>query len=126
MRVFFKYFTSGIVATVSHFIILIILVEIFYTDPLIASISGFIVTIFVNYLFQYHWTFRCSGPYTLIFVRYLTVTLLMLVLNTVLFWIISKNFSIPYTVVQAIVTFVVFLCNFTINKRYTFVYSDSN
>jgi putative flippase GtrA len=124
MQVFVRYFISGIVATMSHFVILFILVEFFIVTPLIASIAGFIVAIFVNYLIQYHWTFRCNGPYALIFIRYLVVTLLMMLLNAALFWLIYNNYTLSYLAVQVIVTSIVFICNFSINKGYTFVYSD--
>jgi putative flippase GtrA len=125
MRVFIRYFTSGFIATISHFAVLVFLVEFFFTNPLVASVVGFIVAVVVNYLFQYHWTFRCSGPFAHTFVRYLIVTIFMLLLNTALFWILHYSYTIPYVVAQALVTGVVFLCNFSINKHYTFVYTST-
>jgi putative flippase GtrA len=123
MRIFIRYFTSGVIATISHFAILILLVELFFINPLVATVVGFVVAIAVNYLLQYHWTFRCCGPLAYIFVRYLIVTLLMLLLNTALFWVLCYYYTIPYIVAQALVTSIVFLCNYSVNRRYTFVYS---
>jgi putative flippase GtrA len=120
MRVFVRYFTSGFIATISHFAVLVLLIEYLFTNPMVASVVGFIVAIFVNYHFQYHWTFGCSAPFTHTFVRYLMVTLFMLFLNAGLFSILYYSYTIHYIIAQALVTSVVFLCNYLINKHYTF------
>jgi putative flippase GtrA len=124
MRVFIRYFTSGFIATISHLVVLVILVEFCFVNPIVATAIGFIVAIFVNYYCQYHWTFSCSGPFALIFARYLGVTILMLLLSTMLFWILYANLTMPYLVIQTLITSIVFICNFSINRYFTFVYSN--
>ena len=74
----------------------------------------------MNYFLQYYWTFSVSGPHRTFFFRYLTVTLLTLGLNTLLFWNLNVIMEIHYTIAQVVATGVVVIVNFAINQRYTF------
>jgi len=118
--VFIRYLISGGAAATMHFAVLILLVEIFGINPTVASASGFCAAIAVNYTLQYHWTFRTKGAHGTIFVRYVGVTLVMLVVNTVLFWLLNTRVGLAYLVAQAIATATVVVINFHINQRFTF------
>ena len=109
-------------AAIAHFTVLWILVEWFDTYPTYASAFGFCVAIAVNYSLQYYWTFRVKGPHRVLFSRYLTVTLAMLGVNTLIFWLLNESVGFPYFIAQVVATGCVMFLNFTINRRYTFVY----
>jgi len=115
-----RYLIGGAVATIVHITILLILVEVFFVDPSISTSIGFCVAVIVNYNFQYHWTFASSGPHSLIFSRYVVVTLLMFGVNLSLFETLIQFSHISYLHAQLIATGVVVVCNFAINRRYTF------
>lgn len=122
--VFFRYTVAGSMAAVAHFTVLWILVEWFGVYPTYASAIGFCVAIFVNYSLQYYWTFRAKGPHGVLFLRYLVVTLLMLGVNTLIFWTLNEAMGIYYLVAQVVATGCVMILNFTINRHYTFVYTS--
>ena len=115
-----KYATAGALATAAHFSCLIALVELGGLRPTIATALGFCAAIAVNYNLQYHWTFQASGTHGVVFVRYLAVTAVMLVLNTVLLSIGYEWIGWHYIPAQAVATLLVFGCNYSINRSYTF------
>ncbi len=118
--VFFRYSISGAVAAVVHFGLLIILVEFTATNPTLASASGFCAAIFVNYTLLYHYAFRADGPHGVMFTRYVIVTVAMLGVNTLIFWILNEHQNVPYLLSQVVATGVVVMLNFNINRLYTF------
>ena len=115
-----RYFVGGAVATIVHIAVLWFLVEMFSVSPSIATSIGFCIAVTVNYSFQYHWTFASVGPHSLIFSRYLVVTFAMLGLNLLIFWALTRLYQTPYIYAQLMATGIVMLCNFAINKHYTF------
>ncbi|WP_458498542.1 GtrA family protein [Methylomagnum sp.] len=116
----FRYLISGSVAATAHLLTLTILVERFDVVPLTASILGFCVAVVFNYSLQYHWTFAAHGSHAIIFSRYIGVTLAMLGINTLLFWIFQVRFSLPYLLAQVLATGIIVILNFNINRNFTF------
>jgi putative flippase GtrA len=123
LSLFIRYVISGAIASVAHFSLLILLIESISMNATLASAIGFGAAIFVNYSFQYHWTFRADGPHGVLFVRYVIVTLAMLGVNTGIFWFFNVQLDIPYLLAQVVATGIVVLFNFTINFHYTFNFS---
>jgi len=135
---FLRYLISGGLATAVHFTVFILLIDNQLTSPLHASMLGAGAGLLINYQIQFHWTFKATGPHTLIFTRYLVISSIMFGLNAGIFWLVTRPEglillnSIPfptqvkqpqniaYWYAQMIATGVVFLCNFLINHHYTF------
>ena len=118
--VFIRYCISGGIAAVMHFSVLILLIEWVGLNPTLASATGFCAATCVNYSLQYYWTFMATGPHSVIFARYVMVTLTMLGVNTGLFWTLNEVYDIHYVIAQAAAIGTVVLFNFIINQRYTF------
>lgn len=118
--VFVRYVISGGAAAVVHFAVLIALVESIDANPTLASAIGFCAAILVNYTLQYYWTFKTRGAHTATFLRYLGVTLMMLCVNTGLFWLMNVQVGLGYLVAQAIATIIVVTVNYNVNLRFTF------
>ncbi len=106
---------------------------------MLATMIGAGLGLLINYQIQFHWTFKVSGPHSRFFTRYLIVSALMFGLNAGIFWLVTmpeiftllKNIpwpkqitpqpkNIAYLYAQVIATGIVFLCNFLINRHYTF------
>jgi len=124
LKVFIRYTVAGSMAAIAHFAVLWVLVEWRGVYPTYASAIGFCVAMFVNYSLQYYWTFRATGPHGVLFSRYVAVTLAMLVVNTMIFWLLNEPVGMPYLVAQVVATGCVMFLNFTINRRYTFVHDS--
>ncbi|WP_428355617.1 GtrA family protein [Methyloprofundus sp.] len=134
----FRYLISGGLATAVHFGVLIALLEFQLAVPLHASMIGAACGFLVNYHIQFHWTFKVSGPHRRFFIRYLFVSGTMFGLNAAIFWLattpemfallkslpypkqIPQPKNIAYWYAQVIATGIVFLCNFLVNRYYTF------
>lgn len=137
---FIRYAISGGLATAVHFCLLILLIEYQLTTPLQASMIGAACGFLVNYHIQFHWTFKVNGPHKWYFIRYLIVSASMFGLNAGIFWLattpelfiylqgipfpkqpyLAQPQNIAYWYAQVIATGIVFLCNFLINRYYTF------
>jgi len=118
--VFLRYVISGGTAMAVHFAVLIVLVELVGTDATLASATGFCTASLVNYTLQYYWTFKAQGAHRVTFFRYVGVTSMTLVINTVLFWFLNVHVGMGYLGAQAISISVVVGINFYINQRFTF------
>ncbi len=120
LKTFFRAFVSGGLATVLNFALLALFIEIFFIDPTLASAASFSIAMVFNYVCQYFWAFRASGSHLRVFTRFMIVNLVMLVVNTSLFWYFHERIGLPYPIAQTIAIAVVFLCSFTINRAFTF------
>jgi len=120
MTEFYRYFAAGGTAAACHFLVLAVLVEVYRIDPTIATAVGFVVAIFVNYSIQYHWTFRTQVSHKSALTKYVTITTIMFFLNTSLFWLGVSAFDQSYLLIQIVVTMLIFLANFYLNRRFVF------
>ena len=120
MTIFLRYFLAGSLAVGTHFLVMILMVEIVQSPPLLASFAGFCIGSVVNYSLQYSWTFSSDVSHQQAGLRYLVVTLSMLFLNMALFEVLYSIAGLDYRLAQSGATALVFLANFTINANYTF------
>lgn len=120
MAIAIRYLIGGAAATMAHISILMLLVELFNIDPSISTSIGFCIAVVVNYNFQYHWTFVSTDPHSRIFPRYVIVTFVMLGVNLTIFLMLTRFGRLPYIYAQLIATALVMVCNFAINRQYTF------
>jgi len=111
---------AGTLAVAVHYAVLILLVEGKAFNATLASSSGFAVGVVVNYILQYHWTFRDTGSHAKRFPIFAGVAVVMLGLNAAIFWTLHERTGMDYRVAQAVAIGLVFLLNFVINSRYTF------
>ena len=120
LTAFFRYSVSGGIAVTVHYFVLIMLVELLAMDATQSSALGFISAVPVNYMLQYHWTFKAQGRHTSTFTKYIFITLIGMLLNTFVFWILYTSLGVWYIYSQAIATGVVLMVNFVVNRFYTF------
>lgn len=119
---FVRYIISGGTAFLVHMGVLILQMEYapIKIDPTLATTIAFSIACIVNYIIQYHWTFKATGSHKRFFGRYIFVTLITMCLNAGLFWYFHEEMHLPYIFSQLIATGLVFITNFIINYFYTF------
>lgn len=117
---FIRYGIAGGTAASLLFCILIILVAYFDVDPILSSAIAFITASLVNYSLQYFWAFKSTTSHLTAFIRYTSITLLMLGVNTLIFLILNTGMGIYYLMAQVTSTLVVFILNYSLNRSYTF------
>ena len=109
----------GATATAIQYVVLIALVRGLAVWPTLASASGFVVSAGLNYLLNYHVTFRSRrrhGPAALKFVALAGVGL---AINSLLMQLLVEA-GWHYLLAQVCATAVVFLWNFVGNSLWTF------
>lgn len=115
-----RYGIAGAAALGTHLLVLVVLVEFVGAPKVLSSLIGFLAAIPVNYILQHRFVFSVSSGHRKFLTRYLLVTLTMALMNTVLFSVLVFADVIPYVAAQILVTGVVFLANFVVNRIYTF------
>jgi putative flippase GtrA len=124
MRIYSKLFSYGIiglVGTLTHFSILVLLVELFHLEPVISSSIGFIVTVIVSFYLNRRFTFRTkSNQTTTTFIKYSVVSCSGFILNSAIMYSSVHIFSLHYSIAQAIVVVVLPISNFLLNNFWTF------
>jgi putative flippase GtrA len=115
-----RYTLAGGAAIVTHLAILSLLIELTQINKTLASAIGFACAIPVNYLLQHFFVFHSSGAHGIRFARYILVTLSVMMLNALFFWILAEVLKIQYVIAQLITTALVFTINFVSNRSYTF------
>lgn len=115
---FALYSAVGVVGTVTHFTILITLVQWLAVEPVAASMAGFVAAVLVNYCLNYHVTFKSKNPHNTALLKFFAVALVGLCLNTLIMAVLVR--WLYYLVCQAIAIPVVVTWNFTCNRFWTF------
>lgn len=117
----FLYGIIGLVGTLIHFSVLVLLVELFHLEPVLSSSIGFIVTVIVSFYLNRRFTFRTkSNQTTVTFIKYTVVSCSGFILNSVIMYGAVHILSLHYSIAQAIVVAVLPISNFLLNNYWTF------
>jgi putative flippase GtrA len=111
----------GIVGTAAHYAVLVGLVEALNFKPVIATTLGFTVGAAVNYILNYRYTFKSKKAHSDTAPKFYLIAVLTGFLNAILVFIGVHSLNFNYLIVQILVTAVVFLTNFILNSRWTFL-----
>ena len=109
----------GGVATGIQYLILVVLVHEVGMWPALASAIGFVASASVNYMLNYHFTFRSERPHGPAAAKFLTLAAVGLAINFVLMQVLGAA-GVYYLLAQVCATAVVFLWNFLGNSLWTF------
>lgn len=113
---------SGIggIATLIHYVILVLLVQLVGVNPVLGSFIGFLISALVNYSLNYHWTFSSSKPHTEAAWKFFVVAAIGLALNTLIMSLAVAGFGIHYFAAQLVATAIVLMWTFSGNRLWTF------
>lgn len=117
---FIVYSIIGIIGTTGQYIVLIILVEIFGSNPVIATTFGFVVGAVINYILNYNFTFRSNKSHREAALKFLIVATVGASINSLIMYLGTEFLTLHYIIVQVIATILVLLWSFVINKYWTF------
>lgn len=116
----FRFGVAGALATVVHFLILILLVEIGVASPMWGTVAGFAAGALISYTLNRRYTFISrksnwdAGP------KFLAVAAATGLLNAMLVYVGTALLGLHYLLVQCLATLIVFLANFLLNSIWTF------
>lgn len=110
----------GLVGTVAHYAILVLLVEAFGIHAVPASIAGAVLGAAVNYGLNRRYTFKSSSPHLSAAPRFFVTAIAGFLLNGLLMWLAVDKFGAHYLASQAMVTVIVLFWNFASSRIWVF------
>jgi putative flippase GtrA len=116
---FLRYGVAGGAAALTHLAVLVLLTEAGVPATL-ASAIGFCCAVPVNYVLQHRFVFKRSSRHLVFFPRYVSITLLTLGLNTVLFWLLTAGLGLFYVASQIVTIALIVPLNYVLNRSFTF------
>ena len=116
---FARFCLVGSMGTAVHYSALVAIVH-FRGKPMIGSIVGFVLGAMVNYVLNYHYTFKSVQRYPVTLAKFFTTACAGLVLNTLVMGLLTGLLDMHYFLSQLLATAGVVLWNFTVNLRWTF------
>lgn len=117
---FIAFAVVGVFGTISHYIVLWILVEGVYVPILPATTAGFIVGAVVNYSLNRKFTFTSNAPHVIALPKFLTIATVGAGLNVLIMAMLLEVLKIHYLIIQLIATSTVLIWNFVANYVWTF------
>lgn len=116
-----RYGVVGVIGASIHFGTVILLVEIFKQNPVFSSAFGFSIVVAISYLLNKNWTFKVKEKgKSYRFLKYIMVSCLGFGINVSIMYYAVNLAHWSYILGQSIVTVVIPVSNFTLNKFWTF------
>ena len=122
---FVLFATIGAVGTGGHFLTLILLVEFAGLSAVWATTAGFVVGALINYILNYHFTFKSDKAHREALLKFLIVALLGAGMNMLIMYVGVDVMARFYLLVQIAASSVVLLWNFSANKLWTFAEKET-
>jgi putative flippase GtrA len=116
----------GVIGTLGHYTVLVVLVQFWAVDPVFASSLGFVVGAVINYILNYHFTFQSQKRHSEALTKFLIVAIIGAGINGFIMYIGVENTRINYMIIQLFATLVVLLWNFIVNRLWTFAHPAAN
>ena len=116
----FQYGVVGVGGYVFHLLLLTVMVEFFAVDPVLASIVSFIPVLIISYRLSHSWVFCSDRDHRTTFKRYLVVTGIGFMLNTLIMYTTIHWLDWWYIYSQGVVFVTVATNNYLLNYYWTF------
>ncbi len=119
-RRFVGYACVGATGTIVQYVILAVLVSSRTCGVVAASCIGAVAGGVVNYLLNYHITFRATGSHRQTAPRFFAIAILGIVLNSALMFVLTHPSTMSWLPAQFITTASVLLLTYTASSLWTF------
>ncbi|HFK1755214.1 TPA: GtrA family protein [Bacillus cereus] len=119
MNKFLKFSLIGIINTLITMISYIILVE-FGVNYLVANCFAYLIGIINSYYWNKNWVFEFKNKEISLFLKFLTVNLIVLIFNTIILFILVDKLFINKFISQLFSISVGMIMNFSLHKLWTF------
>jgi putative flippase GtrA len=123
----FKFLIAGGIAFAINIVVLYALTDILHIYYLISTVLAFLVAFLVSFFLQKFWTFRehSRGNLHVQLPLYLGMQIVNLGLNTGLMYMLVEYVHIWYILSQAIITTILAVIVYVINKKYIFKHNPA-
>jgi putative flippase GtrA len=120
MQALIRFGITGILATLTHVAVFVLLVEFLHLRPLFASVPAFLSAVGVSYGMNYRWTFAADGPHQVMLPRFILVAGFGLGLNMLITWLVVDVGHHWYGYALAAIIVIVPLLTFALSKWWVF------
>lgn len=116
-----RFGATGGLATATHFIAVIAIVELSPIPPIEANVIGYCLGFIVSFIGHRHWTFSESTRDLITTLpRFFAIALINFVVNLGLFYLLVRLVHMPYVIALIIVLSVVATISFVLSKHWAF------
>ena len=123
---FLQYGFVGIIGTIIHTSVLVLLVDYLKITPVISTVVGFIFSLVVSYKLNSKWTFKGTNRGIHSFVRYAMTCSIGLIINVIIMFITVNILEYSYLVGQCFSIITVPIFNFTLSRYWVFNKSSTS
>lgn len=120
MGTMLRFAVSGGLATGTHVLVFVALIEWLAVRPVFAAGVAFVLALFVSYGMNYHWTFSVSGPHRVMLPKFSVVAVLGLLLNLGITYAVVDVAGYWYGYALLLVVVFVPLMTFVLSKFWVF------
>lgn len=120
MKQYLMFAGVGAIGTAGHYLVLVLLVELFAVVPVVATTLAYIVGAVINYLLNYHYTFSSDKPHLPALSKFFTIAFVGMFFNGLIMDLGTRQLELNYLLAQVVATIVVLQWNFFANKFWTF------
>ena len=119
-RQFSRFSLVGVVATIVHYSLMALLVELLAVHPVVATAVAFLTALAVSYVLNYKITFKSTSRHRAALPRFATVGTVGLALNSLLVAALTGPADLHWLPAQMVTTLIVLCWNFGANRLWTF------
>lgn len=116
----FRFLVVGLLATATHFLVVIAAVEVLATQATMTNGFAWAVALFVSYFGHYRWTFTARGAHLEHLPRYVVVSLTGLTLNLSTVWLLNSQLGAHYLVATTLGVTLSIITTFTLSRLWAF------
>ena len=121
----FRYGISGVTTTIINLYLLKVFID-FGMYYILANIISYIIGVIINYILNQKYVFSDSARGNTIeakkqFIKFLIMRIISLIIDTLLFYVAVSIFNFPVYWSRLILTIVMILATFILNKWFIFV-----
>jgi putative flippase GtrA len=110
----------GAIGTAGHYLVLVLLVELFAVDPVLATTVAFLVGAIINYILNYKYTFSSDKPHLQAMSKFFSIAFVGMLFNGLVMDYGARQLGLHYLLTQILATLLVLQWNFFANKFWTF------
>jgi len=96
MHSLIRFGLTGILATLTHATVFVLLIELVLIRPVYAALPAFLSALAVSYALNYRWTFASDGPHGVVFPRFIVVCVAGLLLNLLITYLVVDRWRFGY------------------------------
>lgn len=120
VRQFILFLGAGVVATIAHYVCMVMLASGLGVPATAAASIGYSVGAIVNYIVNYQITFKSHQSHRRVLFKFLGVVVCGFIVNALAVSYGTKQLQLHYVLAQLIATVIVFIQNFVLSKLWAF------